>query len=136
MTRKEIESTMERWLDAWDRHDLEGVADLFEKNAVFETWTGLKIEGRDNIRKAWEKWFDAGGFRFISEEMVIDELNQIVVFPWLYEGPAKCFGGKTEKRRGIDLIRFENGLITEKVTYTKTTLEVEGRRITLTSGEG
>jgi hypothetical protein len=67
--------------------------------------------------------------------MVIDEETSTVAFPWLYEGPAKCFEGKNEKRRGIDLIRFKDGSITEKITYTKTSIEVEGRRITLTSGE-
>ena len=135
MTREEIASTLEGWLSAWDRCDLDGVVALFSDDAVFETWSGMRIKGRENIRKAWEEWFEAGGFRFVSEDVVIDEDRQTVVFPWVYEGPAKCFGGKKEKRRGIDLIRFEGGLITEKITYTKTSLEVEGRRITLTSGE-
>ena len=135
MTRDEIARTMDGWLEAWDRHDLDEVVALFSEEAVFETWTGLRIVGRENIRKAWKEWFEAGGFRFVSEDIVIDEDSQTVVFPWVYKGPAKCFEGKNEKRRGIDLIRFEGGLITEKITYTKTSLEVEGKRITLTSGE-
>ena len=135
MTREEIASALEGWLSAWDRYDLDRVVALFSDDAVFETWSGMRIKGRENIRKAWEEWFEAGGFRFVSEDVVIDEDRQIVVFPWVYEGLAKCFGGKKEKRRGIDLIRFEGGLITVKITYTKTSLEVEGRRITLTSGE-
>lgn len=135
MTRDEIAQKMDGWLEAWDKHDLDGVAGLFGEDAVFETWTGLRIIGRENIRKAWKEWFKTGGFRFTSEGIVIDEDSQMVVFPWLYEGPAKCFEGKNEKRRGIDLIRFKDGLIIEKITYTKTSLEVEGRRITLTSGE-
>ena len=135
MTRDEIAQTIEKWLAAWDRHDLSEVIALFSEDAVFETWTGMRVEGRENIRKAWDDWFEVGGFRFVSEDVVIDEDRQTVVFAWIYEGPAKYFGGKMEKRRGIDLIRFENGLITTKITYTKTSLEVEGRRITLTSGE-
>jgi ketosteroid isomerase-like protein len=135
MTRDELAKIIDEWLAAWDRHDIEAVTDLFADDGVFETWTGLRIEGRDNIRKAWKEWFEAGGFRFVSEEIVIDEKNQTVVFSWLYEGPAKCFGGKTEKRRGIDLIRFSGGRISEKITYSKTSLEVEGRKVTLTSGE-
>ena len=135
MTREEISSTLEGWLEAWNRHDLDGVLALFSDDAVFETWTGIRIVGRENMRKAWEEWFEAGDFRFVSEDIVIDEYRQIVVFPWIYEGPARCFGGKKEKRRGIDLIVFEGGLITGKITYTKTSIEVEGRRITLTSGD-
>lgn len=135
MTREEISSTLEGWLEAWNRHDLDEVLALFSDDAVFETWTGIRIVGRENMRKAWEEWFEAGGFRFVSEDIVIDEYRQIAVFPWIYEGPARCFGGKKEKRRGIDLIVFEDGLITGKITYTKTSIEVEGRRITLTSGD-
>ncbi len=135
MTREEISSTLEGWLEAWNRHDLDEVLALFSDDAVFETWTGIRIVGRENMRKDWEEWFEAGGFRFVSEDIVIDEYRQIAVFPWIYEGPATCFGGKKEKRRGIDLIVFEDGLITGKITYTKTSIEVEGRRITLTSGD-
>jgi ketosteroid isomerase-like protein len=134
LKRDEIARTIEEWLSAWGRHDLDEVIALFSEDAVFETWTGMRIEGRENIRKAWAEWFEAGGFRFISEDVVIDEDSQTVAFPWIYEGPAKCFEGKMEKRRGIDLIRFEDGLITEKITYSKTSLEVEGRKITLKSG--
>jgi len=135
MTREELAGAVEKWLRAWNRHDLDEVMALFDEKAVFETWAGLRIEGRENIRKAWKEWFGAGGFSFTSEETVLDEEAQTVVFPWLYAGPAKCFGGKMEKRRGIDLIRFRDGMVIEKITYTKTSLEVEGRRITLTSGE-
>ena len=135
MKRDELSRTIEKWLSAWDRHDLDEVMSLFGEDAVFETWTGMKVVGRENIRKAWAEWFETGGFRFISEAIVIDEQEQTVVFPWIYEGPAKCFEGKIEKRRGIDLLRFADGLIAEKATWTKTSLEVEGRRITLTSGE-
>jgi len=135
LTRDELAAAIERWLEAWGRYDLEGVTGLFAEDGVFETWTGLRIEGRDNIRKAWKEWFESGGFRFVAEMLVVDEGSQSVAFSWLYEGPAKCFDGRTEKRRGIDLIRFRDGSIAEKITYTKTSLEVEGRRITLTPGE-
>lgn len=135
MDRHEIRTKMEKWLVAWNRHDLDEVVALFSETAVFETWAGLRIEGRESIREAWSEWFGAGGFSFDSEDMIIDEAAQTVVFPWVYEGPAKCFDGRIERRRGIDLIRFRDGMIAEKITYTKTSLEVEGRRITLTSGE-
>ena len=116
MTRKEIASAIEEWLAAWDRHDLDEVIALFSEDAVFETWTGMRVEGRENIRKAWAEWFEEGGFRFISGGVIIDEDSQTVVFPWRYEGPAKCFGGKMEKRRGIALVRFEDGGITETIS--------------------
>jgi uncharacterized protein (TIGR02246 family) len=135
MTRDELAAAMEGWLEAWGRYDLLEVTGLFAEDGVFETWTGLRIEGRENIRKAWKEWFEAGGFRFVPETVLIDEESQSAAFSWLYEGPAKCFGGRNEKRRGIDLIVFRDGLIAEKITYSKTSLEVEGRRVNLTPGE-
>ena len=135
MTGEELRRMTVDWLEAWDRFDLDAVTALFSEDAVFETWGGVRIEGRENIRRVWKNWFEAGGFRFTAESVVADGDTGTVVFPWRYEGPAKCFGGRTEKRRGIDLLRFRDGRITEKITYTKTTIEVEGKRISLTHGE-
>jgi hypothetical protein len=39
--------------------------------------------------------------------------------------------GKQEKRRGVDVIHFEDGKIINKFTYSKTTLEIDGKRYRL-----
>jgi hypothetical protein len=33
----------------------------------------------------------------------------------------------------VDVIHFENGKIIQKLTYAKTTLEIEGKRVRLTA---
>jgi ketosteroid isomerase-like protein len=127
-------AVLERWLACWDRRDLEGVMALFAPEAVFESWSGVRIAGRERIREAWRGWFASEpGFRFEREDLLIDEEAGEAVFAWLYVGPplGEAEGERIERRRGIDLIRFRDGLITEKTTYTKTVLERDGGRIFL-----
>lgn len=148
MTKGEIAAALERWLRAWDEHDLETVIDLFHADAVFETWTGLRIRGKERIHTAWKDWFAAGGFHFEREDLLIDEAAQAAVFVWRYEGPPlegggrdACGGGAggvvtggegdSERRRGVDLIRFRDGAIVEKIAYSKTFIEHCGVRLLL-----
>jgi len=39
--------------------------------------------------------------------------------------------GKAEKRRGLDVIHFQDGKIIKKLTYSKTTVEIDGQRFPL-----
>ncbi|MDD3642466.1 MAG: nuclear transport factor 2 family protein, partial [Candidatus Krumholzibacteria bacterium] len=57
--RGTMAETLERWLRAWDERDLDGVMALFAGDAVFESWSGARVAGRDRIRAAWEGWFAA-----------------------------------------------------------------------------
>ena len=134
-----MREALERWLDAWDRHDLDGVAALFADEAVFESWAGVRIVGRERIREAWRAWFAAEPpFRFERESLLVDEAAGEALYAWRYEGPplGGPAGTRLERRRGIDLIRFRDGFITEKITYTKTVLERDGDRIELRPGTG
>ena len=134
LTRDEIKTALKKWNHAWDRHDLEGVMDLFHDAVQFDNWTGGRVRGKDALRKAWEPWFDNhGDFRFIEEETFIDENEQKVLYRWLLEWPSIENGhaGKPEKRRGVDVIHFENGKIINKFTYSKTTVEIDGKRCKL-----
>jgi hypothetical protein len=46
----------------------------------------------------------------------------------------RCCEGKPERRRGVDVMHFRDGLIIKKYTYSKTTLEIGGERVKLTAG--
>lgn len=134
MNRDEFESTFRRWLEAWNSRDLDGVIGLFRENAVFETWNGFRVVGREGIRRAWKAWFEEGGpFEFTVEDLFFDEGSQKAVFAWRYEGPSTGGrGGKgRETRRGVDLLWFDSGGIARKTTYTKTVIEIDGRRTVL-----
>jgi hypothetical protein len=107
---------------------------LFHEEVVFENWTGAKVRGKEALRKAWGPWFaNHGNFRFTEEETFIDEKEQKVLYRWLFEWPSMESGyeGNSEKRRGVDVIHFRDGKIINKITYSKTTIEIDGQRRSL-----
>ena len=134
LTRQEIENALRQWNTAWDNHDLDGVMDLFHEDCLFENWTGAKVKGKEALRKAWQPWFaNHGGFKFTEEETFIDESQQKVLYRWSLDWPSmeKGVEGKPEKRRGVDVVHFKDGKIINKLTYSKTTLEIDGNRCPL-----
>jgi ketosteroid isomerase-like protein len=134
LSREAMKKTLEEWNRAWDNHDLDGVMQLFDEEVTFENWTGGKAVGKEALRKAWAPWFaNHGGFRFIEEDTFIDEQEQKVLYRWRLEWPSpeKGYEGKPEKRRGLDVIHFKDGKIILKLTYSKTTIEIDGKRVPL-----
>ena len=134
LTKNEIETALKKWNHAWDNHDLDGVMDLFHDAVQFDNWTGGRVRGKNALRKAWTPWFNNhGDFRFIEEETFIDENEQKVLYRWQLEWPSieKGQEGRPEKRRGADVIHFEDGKIINKLTYSKTTIEIDGKRYSL-----
>lgn len=134
LSRGEIRDTLNAWNEAWNRHDLDEVMGLFHDDILFENWTGGQAQGKEALRKAWAPWFaNHGGFRFTEEETFIDEKEQKVLFRWLLEWPSfeKGYKGKLEKRRGVDVIHIKDGKIIQKLTYSKTTIDIDGKTFSL-----
>ena len=134
LSRNEIKEALKEWNLAWEDHDLEGVMTLFHEEVIFENWTGARVRGKKALQKAWQPWFaDHGNFRFIEEETFIDEKEQKALYRWSLEWPSLESGheGKPETRRGVDVIHFKNGKIIEKITYSKTAIEIDGERQSL-----
>jgi ketosteroid isomerase-like protein len=131
LSREDIEKALKNWNLAWDNHDLDGVMELFHGDIIFENWTGGQARGKENLRKVWASWFkNHGGFKFTEEETFIDADRQKVLYRWQLEWPSleKGFEGRAEKRRGVDVLHFRDGKIIRKLTYSKTTIEIEGER--------
>ena len=134
LSKEEIREAVVEWNKAWDRYDLDGVMELFHDEILFDNWTGGQARGKENLRQAWTPWFtNNGGFKFHDEEIFIDEEEQKVLYRWILHWPSteKGYIGKTEVRRGVDVMHFKNGKIIQKLTYSKTTVEIEGKRIKL-----
>jgi ketosteroid isomerase-like protein len=134
LSREKIKKAMTEWNQAWDDHDLTGVMKLFHEDIVFENWTGGRAKGKEALYQAWKPWFENhGGFRFVSEDLFVDEVEQKVLYQWRLEWPSaeKGYAGKPEQRRGVDVIHFRDGKICRKYTYSKTTLEIAGKRVKL-----
>lgn len=134
LQRDETLRILTAWNEAWNAHDLEAVMSLLDDDVVFENWTGAGVTGRENLRKAWAPWFaNHGGFRFTTEDLFVDESAQRALFQWNLEWPSmeKGFEGKTERRRGVDVLHFRDGKIVRKYTYSKTTVEIGGKPVKL-----
>ena len=124
------------WLQAWNAHDLDGVMNLMHEGVVFENWTGVITIGKEPLRRSWLPWFlHHGNFKFIVEDIFVDELEQKALFRWRLEWPSleKAFKGKLEIRRGVDVLQFLDGKIHQKYTYSKTTVMIEDRLVELTA---
>jgi ketosteroid isomerase-like protein len=137
LSRKEIVEALSRWNEAWDNHNIDGVMELFHDDILFENWTGGRAQGKEALRKAWTPWFaNHGGFRFTGEDTFIDEKEQKVLYRWQLDWPSteKGFEGKPEKRWGVDVMHFKDGLIIQKLTYSKTTVEIDGKKVRLFAG--
>ena len=134
LTRDEMSSAFARWGAAWNEHDLDGVMDLFDDEIYFENWTGASVRGKEKLRAAWAPWFaNHGDFKFTTEETFIDEVEQKMLFRWQLDSPSfeKGQGDKHEARRGLDILHFRDGKIVQKLTYSKTTVELDGERVRL-----
>jgi ketosteroid isomerase-like protein len=132
LSREALKKTMTDWLQAWNTHDIDGVMALFHNDVFFEHWHGASVSGKENLRAAWTPWFkDHGNFKFTTEDLIIDESAQKVLYQWEFNWPSfeRGFEGKPEKRRGVDVIHFEDGKIIKKETYSKTTIEIDGQKV-------
>ena len=138
LSREDIKKALSRWNLAWGNHDLDGVMELFHDEVLFDNWTGGQIKGKEKLREAWKPWFaNHGGFRFTEEETFIDEDEQKVLFRWQLNWPSfeKGFKGRPEKRRGVDVLHFRDGKIIQKLTYSKTTVEIDRERVRFSANE-
>ena len=129
-----IREILTDWFRAWDDHDLNGVMALFHDDILFENWTGGRAQGKEALQKAWFPWFeDHGNFIFAEEDTFIDETAQKVLYRWTLEWPSRERGyeGARERRRGVDVLHFRNGKIIEKLTYSKTVIEIDDKRVSL-----
>jgi uncharacterized protein (TIGR02246 family) len=65
LSKEKIREALSRWNSAWDNHDLDGVMELFHDEILFDNYTGGQARGKEELRKAWEPWFENhGGFPF------------------------------------------------------------------------
>lgn len=134
LSRIEMQRNFDQWLNAWNNHDIDGVMKFMHDEIAFENWNGQVISGKTNLEKAWGLWFMRdGNFKFLLEDVFMDEPNQKMTFTWKLEYPSleKNYVGKPEKRRGVDILYLKDGKIFRKDTYTKTTIEIDSRLVTM-----
>ena len=133
LSNEDFYPLLRRWYQAWNDHNLDGVMTLFHDDIVFVNWDGAMVKGKKSLQRAWTPWFENHkGFSFIENETFIDVDQQKVLFGWELIWPSRIGNGdKTEKRYGVDILHFHQGKILKKNTFSKTFINIDGKRIIL-----
>jgi ketosteroid isomerase-like protein len=116
--RATLATLVVRFTEAFNANDLEAVMAFMAEDAVYEEFTGTLNRGKAAIRAAFVPQFrgDFGKMRFESEDLFVDASAGKALIRWVCRletkrGPAGW--------RGLDILHFENGLVTQKLTYAK-----------------
>jgi uncharacterized protein (TIGR02246 family) len=107
-------AVIERLHDAFNRHDIDALAELIAPDCVFEDTAppdGGRFEGREAVLDQWRRFFaESTSARFEVEEMTT--VGDRVVVRWRYSWADGHV-------RGVDLMRVRDGRVTESLAYVK-----------------
>lgn len=122
-----LQAVIERYNDAWNRHDLDAIIAVHAEDMVFENHTaGERAQGpavREHIAGIFTAWPDLA-FRtrrlYVRDDLVVQEWTATATHTrQLRRGDlvAPPSGRKLEWK-GLDVIPFENGCIKRKDVYS------------------
>ncbi|HET6571771.1 MAG TPA: nuclear transport factor 2 family protein [Solirubrobacterales bacterium] len=121
-----VEQLIERYNDAWNRHDVEAIVAMHAPGMVFENHTaGERVEGaavRDHVASIFAAWPD---LRFATRRLYVRE--GLAVCEWTATAThtqtmrrsgleAEPSGARLEWE-GVDVFPIENGQIVRKDVY-------------------
>jgi ketosteroid isomerase-like protein len=102
---------------AFGSGNLDAALALVTDDIVFESTSpapdGQRHEGRDAVGAAWSSVMKTEGMSFTEEESVV--LGDRAVVRWRYGWQ----GDQAGHVRGVDVLRFREGLVAEKLSYVK-----------------
>jgi ketosteroid isomerase-like protein len=113
-------AVVRRFLDAFGRHDVDGVMAAMTDDCVFEnTWPapdGERHIGQAAVRRFWERFFrETPSAAFETEEVFAGGARCVV--RWRYRW--RNADGSAGHVRGVDLLRVRDGKVAEKLSYVK-----------------
>ena len=112
-------AAVNRFNDAFNRHDVDAVMAAMTEDCVFEntrpTPDGGRFVGHAAVRAFWETFFrNSPEARFDTEEMFAADDRCVV--KWRYSWVKQGTPGHV---RGVDLFRVRDGKVSEKLSYVK-----------------
>ena len=111
-------AAVERFNDAFNRHDVDAVMAAMTDDCVFESTSpphGERYEGQAAVRAAWEAFFASSPTAHFDAEEVIVTGDRCVV-RWAYSWTDGDTPGSV---RGVDVITVRDGKVSEKLAYVK-----------------
>lgn len=117
--RQRLVDLTERFMQAFNRNDLDGVMSFFADDSVYDEFNGNRNRGKAAIRRAFEPQFNGafGAMQFLDDDMFVDAATGKVMVSWRCALEIK---GEPTAWRGLDLLHFQDGELVHKSTYAKT----------------
>jgi ketosteroid isomerase-like protein len=116
---RETRKVIERFNDAFNRHDAEALAAALTEDTVFEDTSpapdGKRIEGKTAVVEFWRGWFARNSDAHFDVEETIVSGNRGVVL-WVYR---KMRNGQPWHLRGVDIFTVRDGKVAAKLAYVK-----------------
>jgi uncharacterized protein (TIGR02246 family) len=110
---------IDRFNEAFNRHDADALAILLTDDTVFEdtspTPDGRRIEGRSAVVAHWRAWFARNPDAVVEPEDVIVSGDRAVVL-WVYR---KRRNGQPWHLRGVDVFTVRDDKVAAKLSYVK-----------------
>ena len=112
-------TVIERFNDAFNRHDADALAQWLTDDTVFEDTSpapdGRRVEGKAAVVAFWRDWFVRNADSVFEAEDTIVAGDRVVV-RWIYR---KQRDGRPWHIRGVDVFRVRDGKVAEKLAYVK-----------------
>ena len=117
---EETLSVIDRFNDAFNRHDVEGVMRLMTDDVVFENTSpqpdGTRYEGQQSVRAFWTEFFASSPEARFDAEDIFAAGDRCCV-RWVYHWGGS--GDGAGHVRGVDVFRVRDGKVAEKLAYVK-----------------
>ena len=112
-------SAVDRFNDAFNRHDVDAVMSAMTADCVFENThpppDGARYVGQDAVRAYWVKFFEKNtDAKFEGEETIV--MDDRCIVRWIYR---KTKDGKSWHLRGVDVFEVREGKVAAKLSYVK-----------------
>ncbi len=116
--RTELIELTDKFVDAFNRMNLDDVVATFAENGVYEDSTGGRHVGHDAIRIAFEPLVGGskGKIRFDGEDVFVEVESGKVLASWKLNLDND---GNVSVIRGLDVLQFEGDKLIKKLAYMK-----------------
>jgi ketosteroid isomerase-like protein len=114
------ESIVEKFNDAFNRHDVDAIMALMTHDCVFENTfpapDGERYQGQHDVRAFWSRLFhDTPTAHFETEDQFATDDRCAVRWRYTYTS----HDGHRGHIRGVDIFRVRDGKVAEKMAYVK-----------------